>query len=222
MLPQHVLEEGGYHIKGKQEAEHQKLLDDAKALADAGAFAIVLELVMPPVAKEISQSISVPTIGIGSGPDCDGQILVTQGFNRHVSVVHAAFCEAEGELRGGNQIGGGGVEKRNRRAMMERWRRVGCDFDVCTCRSWLHHEINGAAEGAERFSRGPERGVAAAAGAGGRCDGIGGGAKSARAVGGGVDAGTGGRDGELHRADEPRQIIITRQAKARRWMRKFC
>jgi 3-methyl-2-oxobutanoate hydroxymethyltransferase len=78
MLPQHVLEEGGYRIKGKQDAEHQVLLDDAQALAEAGAFAIVLELVTPPVAKEISQSISVPTIGIGSGPDCDGQILVTQ------------------------------------------------------------------------------------------------------------------------------------------------
>jgi 3-methyl-2-oxobutanoate hydroxymethyltransferase len=77
MLPQHVLEEGGYHIKGKQDAEHKKLFDDAKALADAGAFAIVLELVTPPVAKEISESVSVPTIGIGSGPDCDGQILVT-------------------------------------------------------------------------------------------------------------------------------------------------
>ena len=77
MLPQHVLEEGGYKIKGKLEIEHQKLLDDAKALADAGAFAIVLELVTPPVAKEISQAISIPTIGIGSGPDCDGQILVT-------------------------------------------------------------------------------------------------------------------------------------------------
>ena len=78
MLPQHVLEEGGYHIKGKKDAEHQALLDDAKALAAAGAFAIVLELVTPPVAKEISQAISIPTIGIGSGPDCDGQILVTQ------------------------------------------------------------------------------------------------------------------------------------------------
>jgi len=77
MLPQHVLEEGGYHVKGKPEAEHQRLLADAKALADAGAFAIVLELVTPPVAKEISETISVPTIGIGSGPDCDGQILVT-------------------------------------------------------------------------------------------------------------------------------------------------
>jgi 3-methyl-2-oxobutanoate hydroxymethyltransferase len=78
MLPQHVLEEGGYHIKGRQDAEHQKLLADAKALADAGAFAVVLELVTPPVAKEISEAISIPTIGIGSGADCDGQILVTQ------------------------------------------------------------------------------------------------------------------------------------------------
>jgi len=77
MLPQHVLEEGGYHIKGKKEIEHQQLLADAKLLADAGAFAIVLELVTPPVAKEISEKISIPTIGIGSGEDCDGQILVT-------------------------------------------------------------------------------------------------------------------------------------------------
>ena len=77
MLPQHVLEEGGYHIKGKGEGERDALLADARALADAGAFAIVLELVTPPVAKAISESIAVPTIGIGSGPDCDGQILVT-------------------------------------------------------------------------------------------------------------------------------------------------
>jgi len=53
------------------------LLEDAKALADAGAFAIVLELVTPPVAKEITARIPIPTIGIGSGDDCDGQILVT-------------------------------------------------------------------------------------------------------------------------------------------------
>lgn len=77
MLPQHVLEEGGYHIKGRKEAEHAALMEDARALAAAGAFAIVLELVTPPVAKEISGLIPVPTIGIGSGPDCDGQILVT-------------------------------------------------------------------------------------------------------------------------------------------------
>jgi len=77
MLPQHVLEEGGYHVKGKNEPEHQALLADADALVKAGAFAIVLELVTAPVARELTQLVPVPTIGIGSGPDCDGQILVT-------------------------------------------------------------------------------------------------------------------------------------------------
>jgi len=77
MLPQHVHEEGGYHIKGKKEPEHEALLADADALVAAGAFAIVLELVTPPVAREIAQRIPIPTIGIGAGPDCDGQILVT-------------------------------------------------------------------------------------------------------------------------------------------------
>ncbi len=78
MLPQHVLEEGGkYHIKGRDDAGRIKLFDDAAALADAGAFAIVLEIVTPPVAKELTQALPIPTIGIGSGPDCDGQILVT-------------------------------------------------------------------------------------------------------------------------------------------------
>lgn len=77
MLPQSVLEEGGYHIKGRKDTEREALLADARALEDAGAFGIVLELVTPPVAMEISQLVSIPTIGIGSGPDCDGQILVT-------------------------------------------------------------------------------------------------------------------------------------------------
>jgi 3-methyl-2-oxobutanoate hydroxymethyltransferase len=77
MLPQHVLEEGGYHKKGRSDAEHESLLADAKALTDAGAFAIVLELVVPDVAAELTRTVGVPTIGIGSGPDCDGQILVT-------------------------------------------------------------------------------------------------------------------------------------------------
>lgn len=78
MLPQHVLEEGGkYHIKGRDEAGRAKLLDDSAALAEAGAFAVVLELVTPMVAKEVTEKFSFATIGIGSGPDCDGQILVT-------------------------------------------------------------------------------------------------------------------------------------------------
>jgi 3-methyl-2-oxobutanoate hydroxymethyltransferase len=77
MLPQHVLELGGYRIHGKLDAERESLLADAAALAEAGVFATVLELVAPAVAAEISRRIPVPTIGIGSGRDCDGQILVT-------------------------------------------------------------------------------------------------------------------------------------------------
>jgi 3-methyl-2-oxobutanoate hydroxymethyltransferase len=77
MLPQHVVEEGGYHIKGRKETEHEALLADADALVNAGAFAVVLELVVAPVAKEITRRIPIPTIGIGAGQDCDGQILVT-------------------------------------------------------------------------------------------------------------------------------------------------
>ena len=77
MLPQHVREEGGYHIKGKVQSERDALLADAQALSDAGAFALVLEIVTHPVAEEITDAIPIPTIGIGSGPNCDGQILVT-------------------------------------------------------------------------------------------------------------------------------------------------
>jgi 3-methyl-2-oxobutanoate hydroxymethyltransferase len=77
MLPQHVVEEGGYHLKGKKEPERQALIADADALAEAGAFAIVLELVTPQVARELTQRLPIATIGIGAGPDCDGQILVT-------------------------------------------------------------------------------------------------------------------------------------------------
>ena len=79
MLPQHVVEEGGkYRIKGRDDAGRLKLIADAVALETAGAFACVLELVTPPVAKEITRHCAkMLTIGIGSGPDCDGQILVT-------------------------------------------------------------------------------------------------------------------------------------------------
>ncbi len=77
MLPQHVIEEGGYRVKGKNDAEYGKLIEDADALVQGGAFAVVLELVAPRVAKELTQRIAIPTIGIGAGPDCDGQILVT-------------------------------------------------------------------------------------------------------------------------------------------------
>lgn len=77
MLPQNAVAEGGYHVKGKQEQERLGLIADAQALEHAGAFGIVLELVSAPVAAEITSKISIPTIGIGSGPHCDGEILVT-------------------------------------------------------------------------------------------------------------------------------------------------
>jgi 3-methyl-2-oxobutanoate hydroxymethyltransferase len=76
MLPQRVRVEGGYHIKGKTEDEKRRLLADATALEQAGVFALVLELVVPEVAGEIRRSLKIPTIGIGAGPDCDGQVLV--------------------------------------------------------------------------------------------------------------------------------------------------
>jgi hypothetical protein len=76
MLPQRVIEEGGYHIKGKSSAESERLLRDAHALEQAGVSAIVLELVHPPLASTLTKELKCPTIGIGSGPDCDGQILV--------------------------------------------------------------------------------------------------------------------------------------------------
>ena len=77
MLPQRVVEEGGYHIKGKSTAEAERLVFDALAIDQAGASAIVLELVHAPLAAEISKKTSCPTIGIGSGKECDGGILVT-------------------------------------------------------------------------------------------------------------------------------------------------
>jgi 3-methyl-2-oxobutanoate hydroxymethyltransferase len=77
MLPQNAVVEGGYHVKGKTEEERLGLIADAMALDNAGAFGIVLELVAAPVAQEMTAKISIPTIGIGSGPHCDGEILVT-------------------------------------------------------------------------------------------------------------------------------------------------
>ncbi len=76
MLPQRVIEEGGYRIKGKSGEEAARLASDARALDAAGVCAIVLELVHAPLAAEITSSLSCPTIGIGSGNGCDGQILV--------------------------------------------------------------------------------------------------------------------------------------------------
>jgi 3-methyl-2-oxobutanoate hydroxymethyltransferase len=77
MLPQHIKEEGNYKIKGRSEEGRERLLADALAVEKAGAFALVMELVEPEAAREITARVSIPTIGIGSGPHCYGQILVT-------------------------------------------------------------------------------------------------------------------------------------------------
>jgi 3-methyl-2-oxobutanoate hydroxymethyltransferase len=77
MLPQRVIEEGGYKIKGKDAGERRDLVADARALEAAGAFGFVLELVAPDAACEVTAAINVPTIGIGAGAVCDGEILVT-------------------------------------------------------------------------------------------------------------------------------------------------
>lgn len=77
MLPQHILEEGTYRKKGKTPEQAQWLLDEAEALLDTGVFAIILESVISEVARNISESVAVPTIGIGCGEHtCDGEIAV--------------------------------------------------------------------------------------------------------------------------------------------------
>lgn len=76
LQPQSIHQLGGYKVQGKNSDQAQKLLDDARALADAGAFAIVLELVTDEVSARITESLDIPTIGIGAGAGCDGQVLV--------------------------------------------------------------------------------------------------------------------------------------------------
>lgn len=77
MLPQSVVTEGGYKLKGKTREEGDALVSDALAVEAAGAFSIVVELVQSDTARRIRNAIRIPTIGIGSGADCDGQVLVT-------------------------------------------------------------------------------------------------------------------------------------------------
>lgn len=78
LTPQSVNAFGGFKVQGKGKEEAQRLLDEARAVEEAGAFAVVLECVPAKLAKKISESISIPTIGIGAGAGCDGQVLVYQ------------------------------------------------------------------------------------------------------------------------------------------------
>lgn len=76
MTPQSVHRFGGYKVQGKESDQSLALLNDAKALEAAGAFAIVLEAIPAELAKTITEQVAIPTIGIGAGPHCDGQVLV--------------------------------------------------------------------------------------------------------------------------------------------------
>lgn len=87
LTPQSIYKFGTYTVRAKDELEAEKLKSDAKALEQAGCFAVVLEKIPAKLGKEVSESLQIPTIGIGAGPDCDGQVLVvndmiglTKGF----------------------------------------------------------------------------------------------------------------------------------------------
>lgn len=76
LTPQSIYKFGTYTVRAKEDEEAEKLIDDAKLLEDAGCFAIVLEKIPAHLAKKVSEAITIPTIGIGAGLDCDGQVLV--------------------------------------------------------------------------------------------------------------------------------------------------
>ncbi|MFD1629365.1 3-methyl-2-oxobutanoate hydroxymethyltransferase [Pseudopedobacter beijingensis] len=87
LTPQSIYKFGTYTVRAKEQAEAEKLKSDAKALEEAGCCAVVIEKIPAALGKEVSESLNIPTIGIGAGPDCDGQVLVvndmlglTKGF----------------------------------------------------------------------------------------------------------------------------------------------
>jgi 3-methyl-2-oxobutanoate hydroxymethyltransferase len=77
LVPQSVHSLGGFRARGREEAQAEAILADARAVAEAGAFSIVLEGMVEPLARSITEAVDVPTIGIGASPACDGQVLVT-------------------------------------------------------------------------------------------------------------------------------------------------
>jgi 3-methyl-2-oxobutanoate hydroxymethyltransferase len=102
--PQSVHLLGGFRVQGRDEAGAARLVDEARRLEEAGAFAVVLELVPALVAARVREAVSIPTIGIGAGADCDGQVLVlhdllglTDGFSPKFLRRYAALA---GEVRG--------------------------------------------------------------------------------------------------------------------------
>ncbi|GIP37435.1 3-methyl-2-oxobutanoate hydroxymethyltransferase [Paenibacillus sp. J31TS4] len=88
LTPQSVYQIGGFKVQGKTSKQAAKLLEDAKALEQAGAFAVVLELVTEELAELVTKELSIPTIGIGAGPSCDGQVLVFHDLLQYASETY--------------------------------------------------------------------------------------------------------------------------------------
>lgn len=99
LTPQSIHRFGSYQARGDSEAEAQQILDDAIALEQAGVFAIVLEKVPADLAARITASLEIPTIGIGAGPSCDGQILVTHDMLGIFTKFKPRFVRRYAELR---------------------------------------------------------------------------------------------------------------------------
>jgi 3-methyl-2-oxobutanoate hydroxymethyltransferase len=91
LTPQSIYKFGTYSVRAKEEAEAQKLLEDAKHLEELGCFAIVLEKIPANLAKLVTESISIPTIGIGAGPHVDGQVLVSHDMLGITKDFHPRF-----------------------------------------------------------------------------------------------------------------------------------
>ena len=98
LTPQSVNAFGGFKVQGKTMAAAQKLLDDARALQDAGAFALVLECVPGPLAERVTQALAIPVIGIGAGAGCDGQVLVWQDMTGMTLSHLPRFVKRFGEV----------------------------------------------------------------------------------------------------------------------------
>ena len=103
LTPQYMHQMGGFKVKGKAVEEAKKLLNDARILEEAGAFAIVLECTPAPLSKLITQKLNIPTIGIGAGPDCDGQVQVISdllGLYTEFVPKHAKqYAKLAGEIK---------------------------------------------------------------------------------------------------------------------------
>lgn len=100
MLPQNVRLEGGYKLKGRTQSEADVLLRHALAVQAAGAFSVVLELVAAETSRQITDALDIPTIGIGSGESCDGQILVTHDLIGLFPWFTPKFVRREADVAG--------------------------------------------------------------------------------------------------------------------------